>query len=628
VLAEVVFQDLLIECRDARTRQPELRCRNASIAGRLGPLGRQKLRADVSYNTTNGTLKFKVRDLKLAGAAAGIEGHWRAAGWEMSFQADEARLAELAALVKPWFAPPEGYSFEGRISLRANIRGRDSIDHVDVQADLGALTLSNAESTLATDKLDLKVNAQLEPAAQGWRVTATVNSAAGQAYVDPVFTDLSVNPFKATLAGRWLAGSAQLAMDRVDFEQTGVARGSAEGRVDFAGEFLAKDIALKLDALEFPGAYTVLMQPFLLTGDFRDLETGGRIDGAVHILDGAPAALDLTLRDLTAADKQGRLGIDKLRGHVVWQSGGTVAPAETPSHLAWDAANAYGLSGGAARLDFIAAGAGFHLLKPTVLPVLDGGLSVRTLSVQDAGTEQMAVRFEGGLLPISMPRLAQAFGWPEFSGTLSGRIPEISYDGEVLSVGGALEADAFGGRITVNGLELRQPLGDYPRLKADIVLRGLDLEAVTGTFSFGSITGGLDGEVTGLELFRWEPIRMNLRLYTPANDKSKHLISQRAVNNLSSIGGGGGGVAAALQGGLLRFFDNFRYKRLGISCRLENDVCHMNGVAPTNAGNSYYIVQGSGIPRIDIIGNAREVDWSRLVGQLKAMQESGGPVVQ
>ena len=99
------------------------------------------------------------------------------------------------------------------------------------------------------------------------------------------------------------------------------------------------------------------------------------------------------------------------------------------------------------------------------------------------------------------------------------------------------------------------------------------------------------------------------------------------MSNLSSIGGGSGGsVTAALQGGFLRFFDSFRYERLGLSCRLANDVCHMDGVAPAETG--YYIVKGSGLPRIDVIGNQRRVAWTRLVRQLAAITESGELVIE
>ena len=119
------------------------------------------------------------------------------------------------------------------------------------------------------------------------------------------------------------------------------------------------------------------------------------------------------------------------------------------------------------------------------------------------------------------------------------------------------------------------------------------------------------------------------RSATPAGvaPQPKCRISQRAVQNLSSIGGTGGGVASALQTGFLRFFDTFRYARLGIACRLENDVCAMSGVEPAGGGG-FYIVKGSGLPRIDIIGSGDRVAWSRLVQQLAAATESGGVEVR
>ena len=43
----------------------------------------------------------------------------------------------------------------------------------------------------------------------------------------------------------------------------------------------------------------------------------------------------------------------------------------------------------------------------------------------------------------------------------------------------------------------------------------------------------------------------------------------------------------------------------------------MSGIEPARNGG-YYIVKGSGIPRIDIIGNAGRVDWPRLVSQISA----------
>jgi hypothetical protein len=175
--------------------------------------------------------------------------------------------------------------------------------------------------------------------------------------------------------------------------------------------------------------------------------------------------------------------------------------------------------------------------------------------------------------------------------------------------------------VVVRDLQLREPLGKFPRLYASIDAENLDLELVTSTFSFGMITGRLSGKVENLETFAWMPVSFTAAFQTPRGDRSKHRISQRAVQNLSSIGGGsGGGVAAALQGGFLKFFDDFGYDRLGLSCRLANDVCTMSGVERTDGG--YYIVKGSGLPRIDVIGSQSRVAWTRLVRQLASIMES------
>ena len=256
-----------------------------------------------------------------------------------------------------------------------------------------------------------------------------------------------------------------------------------------------------------------------------------------------------------------------------------------------------------------------------MLPIFDGGLAIDTLRVRHAGTEEMYVRFDAEVRPISVALLSRAFGWPEFQGTLAGRIPGLQLRQGVVTLDGNLDAEVFDGRVAVRGLSLREPLGKFPRMHASIGVENLDLTLVTQTFEFGMITGRLSGYVSDLETFGWMPESFDAFLFTPPDDHSRHRISQRAVTNLSSIGGGsGGGVAAALQGGFLKFFDDFRYDRLGLSCRLANDVCIMGGVLP--APNGYYIVKGSGLPRINVIGSQSRVAWTTLVRQLGAMMES------
>ena len=129
-------------------------------------------------------------------------------------------------------------------------------------------------------------------------------------------------------------------------------------------------------------------------------------------------------------------------------------------------------------------------------------------------------------------------------------------------------------------------------------------------------------------MINWQPVAMDMHFYTPKDDKTPHRISQRAVENLASVGGGG--AAAILSTGFLQFFEVFAYDQIGLRCVLQDAACAMSGAGPAKAGpqgRGYYIVKGRGIPRIDVVGFRNTVSWPRLVQQLGAITRSSGPTV-
>ncbi|MGH8168576.1 MAG: hypothetical protein ACREQ1_15150, partial [Woeseiaceae bacterium] len=102
----------------------------------------------------------------------------------------------------------------------------------------------------------------------------------------------------------------------------------------------------------------------------------------------------------------------------------------------------------------------------------------------------------------------------------------------------------------------------------------------------------------------------------------------RAVENLASVGGGG--AAAALSSGFMQFFDEFSYAEVGIRCILEDGTCAMSGAGPageSDFGRGYFIVRGSGVPRINVVGYRHQVSWTALVRQLASITQSGAPIV-
>jgi len=115
------------------------------------------------------------------------------------------------------------------------------------------------------------------------------------------------------------------------------------------------------------------------------------------------------------------------------------------------------------------------------------------------------------------------------------------------------------------------------------------------------------------------------RIETSPGDFKKR-ISQRAVQNISSLGGAGAG--AAIQRSFLRFFDTFGYDRIGLTCRLVGGVCAMGGL--DDAGDhGYLMVKGGGLPALNVMGYNRRVSWDVLVSRLQAIAAGNSrPVIE
>ncbi len=530
----------------------------------------------------------------------------------------------------PGLPLPEGFTVSGDAAgeFRATGAG-DALESADADMKFDALGFSDSAGALAGEKLtgSFKVEASANGSG-GLATRGNLAMTAGQAYSDPVFLDFGAHGAAFGFSGDFDTEALRLDAREFTLEHQGVLRAHGSVALNFGPGALLPQARIRIESLEIADALPAYAQPFLIDSAFRDVVGDGVIRGDVEIEDDLPMRATFELEDVTIESPTTAVSLAGLRGRFNWFDdatrsalAGSIDDALFESRLAWESGRLWGLELGAASLPFSTTGRHFRLLEAVTIPVFDGGLAIETLRVRHAGTEEMYVRFDAAIRPISVALLSRAFGWPEFQGSLEGVIPGLQLRDGVVTLDGALEARVFDGRVAVRELSLREPLGKYPRMFADIGIENLDLEMVTRTFEFGSITGRLSGYISDLETFDWMPEAFDAFLYTPPDDRSKHRISQRAVTNLSSIGGGSGGsVAAALQGGFLRFFDDFGYDRLGLSCRLANDVCVMGGVVPAPGG--YYIVKGAGLPRINVIGSQTRVAWTTLVRQLGAVMES------
>lgn len=609
------------ECRQLEISTRLIACGGLELHGGDAALPVQHFAGRLEYRRDTGALAWDLA-AQQDGGRLRLRGAVRDGGWQLEVDGEGWPAESHAALPLPQDFP----EITGRLDLSVVARGRQGTLHRMVfQLGGRQLALNNAAGTVATEGLDfeLRGSAWLQGTQLAWDARGAFTR--GEAYVEPVYVDLGEHPLSWRSRGQ--AGEGRVKLEHFAVEQPGVARASGSAslhRVEDGGWQLAT-ASLRLIEATLPGAYAVLLQPMLATTSLGDLETAGSFHGELTLAAGAPESAWLELGSVDLDDRQGRLAVYGLSGDFAWMAaaGGPASAALRPMALRWSGGFVYGIPFGPAELRMEAGPARWAMTHSVSVPVLDGALEIATLEFSDFGTGGDTLRFDARLTPVSMRELSHALDWPPLSGQLSGSLPSLSYADGVLALGGELRAELFGGSLAIDGLQVDQPFGPLARLQAEITFRGIDLERLTEAFSFGLMTGPLDGHVRGLKLIDWAPVAFDARIHTPAGDRSRKRISQRAVDNIASLGGGGAG---ALSTGFLQFFENFSYDAFALGCRLERDVCEMSGLEPREPG--YLILRGRGLPRIDVVGFATQVSWSTLIGQLASMLESEGPQVR
>ncbi|MGR8918188.1 MAG: hypothetical protein ACU85V_01115 [Gammaproteobacteria bacterium] len=483
---------------------------------------------------------------------------------------------------------------------------------VEGRLGLSAVEFSDAVGRLAAEGLELALELDASTVDAGWEGQLAVSASAGGVYAEPVFLDVSAFPLD--FAARFALDTAPLVLGLEDMRLTQRDVLDAGGRARIGAGGSIEALSVTVHEARFPAVYEAWLAGALVGTPLAELDTAGSLAGVVDMAAGALERLAFELGELHVEDRRGRFALYELGGEVHWSDRGADLSA---SRIEFAGGHLFGAAFDAAVIELGMAGQAIDLLEPARLPLLGGALAVSSFSLRDYGSDDISLGFEAALEPIDLGQLTLALGWPPFAGTLAGKVPLLVYENGVVTVGGDLEATAFDGEIRIEDLRVENPFGLVPEISASVRLRNLDLEQVTAVVPFGRVSGRLHGDIDDLALLKGEPVTFDARFYTPEDDDSRHRLSQRAVDTISRVAGGG----AALSSTFLRIFENFAYDRLGISCRLVNDVCLMDGVEQADGG--YYIVKGALLPRVDLIGRVRQVRWSRLIEQLERALNEG-----
>jgi hypothetical protein len=449
-----------------------------------------------------------------------------------------------------------------------------------------------------------------------WRLQGSLEWRQGAIYSAPVL--LTARAQRLEFAGEMDAQGWKLAQASLHLPQAGTLVFRGEG--DWNG---VREATLSADALELKPLGETLLIPLLAGRGLPKIDLSGRLGFAAKWQAGAFASVDIHPDQASLVLDNGRLALEGVGGQLAWRQDGEQAGELRIGRLALGR-----LESGAFQAPLIIWPQSFALTQPVRIPVLDGALEVNHLA---AGFDATNREWEGALgfslSPVSLEKLTQALDIPIMRGLLSADLPRIRYARRVATLDdGALVIQVFDGYLNCTDFRFIDPLGMRPRLQADVNARHIDLEQLTQTFSFGQMTGFVDVDLKGLELAaNWRPQAFQASIASsPGNYRRR--ISQKAVDNITALGGGG--AIAAIQKSALRFFQDFGYRNIGVSCRLENGVCHMAGIAGLNQGEQYTIIEGGGIPALTVMGYNRRVNWDELVDRVKAATQASAPVIQ
>lgn len=587
---------LRISCAQFQLEDGYIDCRRGSLfaKGLREPLG----------------VKLRIRPASSAGR---LELHPAQGGvLSLELRSEKRVRARLERLQMAWLV--EFLPQLAKMNVVGRVSGEFELSAGQILGSLfvDAAGFSDADGSHAGEKLDLSINGEADKRGADWHWRATLRWQNGGIFWSPVY--LSAGP-SIEAHGDWLA----------DGRSSLRARLSAEGFE--SGELSLETAPGSADRYEFnlQGADLAILGPGFIAPWFARANPdvwrfAGRFDAFASLRGGDLVGLELSLRDVGVAHADGGLSAGPVAGRVSWQEGRVGSGVLHVAGGRWRR-----LAFGAFDVPFSMGPAGFRVAQAR-LPVLDSAVEVRDLEIR-SGDQGLTGSASAVVEPLSLERLTQAADLPKMTGILSASIPRVRHVPGELKMDGALVISVFDGFVQATELRLVEPLGRVPRLEADVEVRHLDLGLLTQTFSFGRITGYLDGNLNELQLSNWQPSRFDAHLVSSPGRYPRR-ISQRAVQNISSLGGAG--ASAAIQRSFLGLFESFGYRRLGVSCELRDGVALISGLAGGDKPDGgFTLIQGGGVPALNVIGYNRRVDWKELVDRLKAVIVSNvAPVVR
>ena len=609
-----------ISCQSFQWGQDKIICQQGRA--RLNAPFVKPLPFEFSFSVSENKSQLTIKDILWGGGKVSLIAKEHKGLWNVSIDAQKLFIKPLEKEIKKHWASLDSIG-QGILSLDAKMTGsKQGVQTLVLNTVFKKLSLQAEQGNMATEALDATIALQATKKKKGWQWSHQHTIKQGELYKAPVYLNVKKEEgFKGKSKGVWLEHGGGI-IDNASLSMPKIAAISLKGKVKSSPQLALDKLTVKADIQDFEYLSTHYLLPSTEGTALEGIAFKGKFSAEVNLVGTTINNVSSQFKHLSIDDNKKKRGrIEGAEGSLNWSA----EPNYTePSDIAWDHLMIRKLPFEKAALDLLLSNQKILLLKGSSIPLLEGFFNIKEFTWQGHEGTEPTIYFEGGIDHVSLERLSAALDLPVLSGQLSGNIPRVEYKDKVLKVKSELQVNVFDGVVSINNLASSGLFSDTPKFYMDMKMEQLDLYAITQKVQMGAIEGRVSGFINNLYLENWQPVTFYAWIGTPEDDDSRHRISQKAVENIASIGGGG--AADVISKGFLRFFDTFRYDRLGFGCYLYEGVCQSMGVGAAEQG--YYIVKGGGLPRIDIVAYNPRVDWKVLIQRLARLSNTDNVVVE
>lgn len=603
-----IFTDLHLQC-EGRIEATRLVCQRGRLSLEHPQLGPLQSAVNFEYAFAGGLQQVRLQELTIAGARLEADLSGPAAQWRVMAEFAEAPVEELRSFIGLAGIESTPGILAGKVSGIIKVQGWP------VQKANADLTLAevNYSATSVAQSLAGRIRIALQRDGDSWEGELNLAADGGELYiVPPVTADppgfyiaIGERPLMLNGMFSYLPNTGTLIAQDMEYTHPGVINVNLAGRAHLVPAFQMDALSLRIPDSDLARLYPVYLRPWLLDTAYNDLEMGGSAAIEIGLRGEALTALMLQFNAIDMTDKNGRFAIRDLTTDIQMTE-----TREYTSRVSWDGIDLYRIGFGSGAITLASHGFNIEVTEWQDVPLLDGRLHIAELDLRGVGTPDFTLQMAGAVSSVSLPALTRALDWPTLGGNLHGEFSGLTYHGGDIRMNGELLVRMFDGRVSLRNLNASDLFGSLPVLTANIGVQDISLERLTDTFAFGKITGKLGGYIRNLRLEDWQPVAFDARLSTLDDGNTRHRISQKALNNLSQIGGG---LSGALSRGFLRYFDEYSYGELGLSCRLEDGFCELGGVESYKGGH-YLLTRGGLLPpwvEVKLAGSI--ISWDALI---------------